>query len=329
MGKFNVRILGPIVVLAIFLGAVWLLYREVSSYSLEDFRKSLSQISPLRIGLSLGLMVINYAILVGYDWLALKAIHKKLRLRRVALVSFVGQAVSYSFGALLGGSTVRFRFYSAWGFTPLEFVRLVLMLAVTFWVGALGLVGALFLFAPPAIPPDLAALVPVQDIRPLGALLLGIALGYLILCGVMHKPFHVWGKEFALPPLRIAIAQTLVAGLDLVVAGACLYVLVPNMSVSFIDFLPAYLLGMVAVVLSHVPGGAGVLEVVVLHLSTADKQGVLAALLCFRVIYYLLPLLAAAVIFVLYEVLSLRGVPGLRTIKAKEHPVPPCPPTKD
>ena len=82
-------------------------------------------------------MIVNYIILVGYDWLALKAIHKSLPLPRVGLVSLVGQAVSYNFGALLGGTSVRYRFYSAWGFSLVEIVRLVLMLAVTFWVGAL------------------------------------------------------------------------------------------------------------------------------------------------------------------------------------------------
>lgn len=93
------------------------------------------------------------------------------------------------------------------------------------------------------------------------------------------------------------------AGADLVAAGACLYVLLPpDAHVSFLQFLPTYLMAMVAVVLTHVPGGAGVLEVVILHLTTASPQAVFAALLCFRVIYYLLPLLLAAVIFAIYEV---------------------------
>ena len=93
--------------------AIYLLYNKLKAYSIVQIRESIQQISYGRIGLSLALMVINYMILVGYDWLALKAIHKKLALPRVALVSFVGQAVSYNFGALLGGTSVRYRFYSA------------------------------------------------------------------------------------------------------------------------------------------------------------------------------------------------------------------------
>ena len=63
---------------------------------------SLAQISTGSIILSVLLAIINYIILIGYDWLALKGIHKTLPVSRVSLVSFVGQAVSYNFGALLG-----------------------------------------------------------------------------------------------------------------------------------------------------------------------------------------------------------------------------------
>lgn len=300
--KRILRALGPVIIACIFLGAVYLLYKEISKYSIADIKMSLSQISTGSILLSLFLAVINYIILIGYDWLALKGIHKVLPITKVSLVSFVGQAVSYNFGALLGGSTVRFRFYSSWGFSPMDIVRLVLMLAITFWVGALGLVGAIFVVAPPEIPAELGMHMPISP-RPLGFILVLVAVGYLVICKRIHKPIHIFGKEFAFPPFHIAVAQLIVAGADLIAAGACLYVLLPpDSGVSFIEFLPSYLMGMVAVVLTHVPGGAGVLEVVILHLTTASRQSVLAALLCFRVIYYLLPLLLAAVVFALYEI---------------------------
>ncbi len=296
------RALGPLLVICIFLGAVWLLYRQISKFSLSDIQASLDQIPTSGVLLSLVLMAINYTILIGYDWLALKGIHKTLPLPKVSLVSFVGQAVSYNFGALLGGTTVRYRFYSSWGFSPMDIVRLVLMLAVTFWVGALGLVGAIFMIAPPDIPAELGMHLSI-GVRPLGAILFAIAMSYLVICRFIHKPIHIFGKEFAFPPFRIAIAQTLVAGADLICAGACLYVLLPpDVDVSFLQFLPSYLMGMVLVVLSHVPGGVGVLEVVIIHLSTAEPKGVFAALICFRAIYYLIPLLMAAIFFAIYEI---------------------------
>ena len=72
-----------------------------------------------------------------------------------------------------------------------------------------------------------------------------------------------------------------------------MYVLLPgDMGVSFLDFLPSYLMAQVAVVLTHIPGGVGVFELVILHLThTSHEQMVFAAVLLFRLIYYIIPLL--------------------------------------
>ncbi len=301
--KKYLRYLGPLLITAIFLLAIYLLYNKLKAYSIAQIRESIQQISYGRIGFSLVLMVINYMILVGYDWLALKAIHKRLALPRVALVSFVGQAVSYNFGALLGGTSVRYRFYSAWDFTLTDIVRLVLMLAVTFWVGALGLCGIIFMLAPPVIPDELLKRMPITDVRILGVILFMIACSYLALCFTVRKPVHIFGKEFIFPAPHIAVAQFVVAGVDIVAAAACMYVMLPgDMGISFLDFLPSYLMAQVAVVLTHIPGGVGVFELVILQLTHTDhEQMVFAAVLLFRLVYYIIPLLAAAVLLAVYE----------------------------
>ena len=308
--KKYLRYLGPLLVAAIFVLAVYLLYHKLKSYSIAEICDSAERISHMRILCSMLLMVVNYIILVGYDWLALKAIRKNLPLPRVGLVSFVGQAVSYNFGALLGGTSVRYRFYSAWGFTIPEIVRLVLMLAVTFWMGALGLSGLIFIISPPVIPDELLAKMPMTDVRILGVILLLVACSYLVLCCTVRKPVHVFGKEFVFPSPRIAFAQALVAGLDLVAAAACMYVLLPgDIGLSFVDFLPSYLMAQVAVVLTHIPGGVGVFELVIIHLThTTETQTVFAAVLLFRLIYFILPLLLAALLLAAYEMRQRRDM---------------------
>lgn len=301
--KKYLRYAGHLLICAVFVLAVYLLYNKLKTYSIAQIRESIEQISYARIFLSLFLMIINYMILVGYDWLALIAIHKRLPLPRVGLVSFVGQAVSYNFGALLGGTSVRYRFYSAWGFSITDIVRLVLMLAVTFWVGALGLCGIVFIFWPPIIPDAIAQNMPITDVRVLGYILLAIASSYLALCFFVRKPMHIFGKEFVFPAPRIAIAQAIVAGVDLIAAAACMYVLLPgNIGIGFMEFLPSYLMAQVAVVLTHIPGGVGVFELVILELThTPNSQVVFAAVLLFRLIYYIIPLLAAAILLAIYE----------------------------
>lgn len=306
--KKYLRFLGHILVSAIFILAVYLLYHKLKAYSIAQIRQSLQQISYIRIAFSILLMIVNYMILVGYDWLALKAIHKKLPLSKISLVSFVGQAVSYNFGALLGGTSVRYRFYSAWGFSISDIVRLVLMLAVTFWVGALGLCGIIFLVAPPVIPEDLLIKMPIADIRILGGILAAIASSWLVFCFTLRKPIHIFGRELVFPAPHIAVAQAVVASIDLIAAAACMYVLLPSsLNISFMDFLPGYLLAQVAVVLTHIPGGVGVFELVILEMThTPEAQTVFAAVLLFRLIYYILPLLAAAVVLAAYEAVQRR-----------------------
>ncbi len=101
----------------------------------------------------------------------------------------------------------------------------------------------------------------LQDIRILGVGLTLIACSYLVLCCVVRKPVHIFGKEFVFPAPRIAFAQALVAWVDIIAAAACMYVLLPGqMGISFLDFLPSYLLAQVAVVLTTSPAGWGFLS---------------------------------------------------------------------
>lgn len=320
--------LGKLLVLCIFLFAIHLLLRELRHYQLSSIVQSFRQIPVRHLALSFIIMLFSYFILMGYDWLALKAIHKKLPLRKVAFVSFIGQVVSYNFGALLGGTTVRYRLYSSWGFSTLDIMRLVLMLAVTFWVGALGLAGMIFLLVPIDVPPELG--LSNDIIQPLGAFLVGLMLLYLLVCYcAKSRPLIIMRKEFHLPSLHIALAQTLVAWADLIVAAACLFILLPKGDLTFWEFMPGYLMAQVAVVLTHVPGGVGVLEVVIRHLTPdVSFQAIIAALLTFRVIYYLIPLLVAAILLGLFEIHMHRDnifaflkhfVPNVRVKKAPPH----------
>ena len=301
MKKF-LPLLGKLVVLFICLMACWLLYNKVKSYSLEEIIGSIQQISSMQLLYAVLLVILNYVILIGYDWLAIRAIHRRLPLSRVSLVSFTGCAVSYNLGALLGGTTVRYRLYSAWGFHAIDIVRLVLMLAVTFWIGALGLAGGVLCFADVAVPPELG--IEPSHIRPVGAALLVLCVLYLLLCWwAKGRAVRLWKKEFSLPTLPLALAQTFVACADLIVAAYCLYVLLPpDSDIGFASFLPNYLLAQVAVVLTHVPGGVGVLEVILMHIIHGVEPALLfGAILVFRVLYYLVPLGISAVMLFFYE----------------------------
>jgi phosphatidylglycerol lysyltransferase len=301
--KSLLRLLRPLIILAVFLGAVWLLYRELRGCSLREIRQSLGQIPVEHLWMSLLLTAGNYLLLIGYDFLAVRALGRSLSLPRTSLVSFAGFVISYNIGALLGGTSVRYRLYSAWGFSALEIVRLVFMLAVTFWLGLCALAGVVFLVQPFPIPGHLH--MPFQTVQPVGWILLGITAVYLLAVALRTEPIRFRGMEIQLPSFRMTTAQMAVSAADLIVAAGCLYVLLPaNEPLGFWQFLGVYLFGWVAVVFSHVPGGVGVFEAVMLTLAAPEggKEAMAASLLAFRAIYYLLPLLAAALLFGAYEI---------------------------
>ena len=296
--------LGRLVVVLIFVGAIYLLYQKLQAYSLEEIQNAMAETPTSRILLAVGITALSYLILMGYDWIALIAIKKPIPFSRVAIVSFIGQTVSYNFGALLGGTTVRYRLYTGWGFAIADIVRLVLMLAITFWVGALGLCGIVFMVAPPTIPQEFHHVFPTTDMRILGVMLFAITICYFIACHFVRKTVNILGKEFSFPTLKIALIQTFVACLDLVVAASVMFVLFsPELNLSFGQFLPSYLMAQFAVILTHVPGGVGVFELVILHLThTPHIQLIIAGVLLFRIIYFIIPLLLALALFVLYEI---------------------------
>ncbi len=295
------NIAGKVLVLGILCAAMWLLYDKLRAYTLADILRSIRAIPLSHIFLSFCLMVLDYLVLIGYDWLALRAIKKKISNLKVAFVSLVGQSVSLNFGALLGGTAIRYRIYSVWKFKVLDIVRLVFMLAVTFWVGAMGLAGVIFLFMTVDVPPELK--LPIS-MKLLGAILLGFCALYLFVCYLAQgHSVRIFKKEFSLPPFKIAVWQTLVACADLVIAGGILYALLPKeLGISFAQFLPSFVLAQITVVLTHVPGGIGVLEVIIMHLNpNIPTETLFAALLLFRVIYYIIPLITSALLLGSFE----------------------------
>ncbi len=291
----------PILPVAFFGVAVWLLYHEISHYRWHEIEESLYSIATPKICIASGLVVLNFLVLIGYDWLALKAIGVHLELSKVAFASFSGFVASYNFGATLGGVPIRYRIYSAYGLTAIQIIQLSIMLGVTFWIGEFALAGAAFVLAPIRVPLKLH--LPFETVYGLGWVLLGIAGIYFTLSVFLRGKIRVGGREFQLPSPKMTMAQFMASASDFVVAAATLYALLPDaIAVSYFQFLCVFLLATIAVVLTHIPGGVGIFELVILTMLGAEANSdVVASLLVFRVIYYLIPLLIAGLMVGLFE----------------------------
>jgi phosphatidylglycerol lysyltransferase len=305
----------PLLVVALLGAAVWLLEHELIAYHFRDIRRSLRAIPAGKVGLAILLTAASYWILTGYDVLALRHLGRKLSYRRTALASFVGYAFAHNIGlSVLGGAAPRYRLYSAWRLSAVEITTLVAFTAVTFWLGSLTVAGLALLVFPSPMGASLH--VPVALARVLGATCLALVAGYLIAAAWRRAPVTIGGWEFRFPALSIGLQQVLVATIDWAVAAAVLYALLPTARmIPFWQFMGLFVVAQVAGVSSSVPGGLGVFEtIMVLALHHQVPQPVmLGALLIFRAVYYLLPLVLATALLAAHEALRRReGLSRLR-----------------
>ncbi|HEY4311810.1 MAG TPA: bifunctional lysylphosphatidylglycerol flippase/synthetase MprF [Pirellulales bacterium] len=294
---------GSLAVVAIFSAAIFVLHRELRDYSLRDIEARLSLLSWSQLGAALAMTALSYTLLTGYDWLALHYIDRSLSYSRIALASFVSYVSSYNFGAILGGSTMRYRLYSIFGLSAVEVVKIIAVCTLTFVLGFCTLAGLVFTFDPLPLPDLVKVQLPFTTVFPIGVGLLAFVGAYLVLSMLRLKPFTVWGWEFSLPPPGFTLMQMLVATADLMAAAAVLYALLPaEIKVSYPMFLGMFLTAQVAGIMSHVPGGLGVVEAILLHtLAPQDPASVMGSLVVYRLTYYLLPLVLATVLLAGHE----------------------------
>ena len=307
----------PVVIsLGLFGLSIWAIAQQLQKYKLQDIVTSLQGISGTGILLALGLTLLNYVFLTGYDALAARYVRQPLPYPKVALVSVISYAISNSIGfALLSGSAIRYRFYRRWGFSAGKIAQVVTFCNLSFWIGLFAVGGITFVVEPLTVPQQLR--LPFTSIHPVGYGFLMAIAAYLIWSVIGKRSLRI--KSWVLPhlPIQLSLAQIAITACDWLLAAAVLYVLLPpTASLSFFGFFGIYLLAQLTGIISNVPGGLGVFEtVLVLLLSppiAADK--LLGALLAYRAIYYFTPLLAGIVLFVGYELRQKKD--------AKEQPEP-------
>ncbi len=308
--KYRQLLLAAVAVI-VFVFAVLLLHRLLKSYHVSEIRTAFHSIPAHKILFCLGLSGFSYFVLTLYDLLAFRYIGKPLAYGKIALTSFISYTFANNTGTLsiITSSSIRYRFYSGWGFSGLEIARIIGFCMTSFWLGYLFLGGVSFVAAPPA---HILSLPITQTLvlRLTGFAFLLLVGSYLVICIVRKTPLKLLHWELAPPPLRLALAQIALSTLDLLATGAALYILLPEMPLPFVSFMSLFLLAIMIGLVSNVPGGLGVFESIMLLMLTPYAEGylVFSSLLMFRIIYYLLPLVLATV--------TLGGV-GIHSQRAK------------
>jgi len=280
--------------------AAYLLYRVFNRYTLSEVVESIRAIPSLRLIAGVGFAAASYLCLTGFDWLALRYARKPLPYPKAALASFTSLSIGHNLGlAALSSGAVRYRFYSRAGLNAEEIAKVIVFCGVTVGIGLSALAGLALLF----IPQDAANLLKLDPtaLFSLGLACLGLPALYLALSATLHAPLHLWKWSFEMPSLKLALGQVFIGTLNFIFVAACLHqMLAAKEGVSFVQTATAYVLANLAVLTTHVPGGLGVLEATITHILPGAAS--IGALVAFRMIYFLLPLLIGLPVFAISEV---------------------------
>ena len=294
--------LSNVIVFTLFVAGIVIFYKQIAHINLHDLISHMKTIPTRQFLLASLFTMGGYIALIGYDWSALRYIGKKLPIAFVAFTSFIGYSLSNTIGvSWLSGGAVRYRLYSRVGLSSSEIAMVIAFCVVGFGIGEL-LVGGMALTLHPDMLADYFS-IPAWIVRSVAVVLLGFVFITLLLRSRSDGQL-TWRKStFKLPSINILAGQLLFSMMDIALAGAALYVLLSDSQLPFLAFLAVYAIALVISVLSHVPGGVGVFEAVMVTAfhNTIPLEALTVALLSYRAIYYLLPFLLGVLLLMVSE----------------------------
>jgi hypothetical protein len=290
IGKY----VGGFISLVIATLSIVILVHTLSHLNLAQLRAAIAATSNEQILSACGLAALSYLALTGYDGLALRQLRARVRYGTTALASFASYAVSFTLGfPLITAGTVRYWVYSQVGLTASKVASLTVIAGVTFWLGMALVIGVTLLARSETISA-------IDHFAPAINFLMGLSviaalLVYLAWVSAGHRKTRLQGFRLELPGFGLTLGQIALGVIDLCSAAGVLYVLLPTPHhLDFLTFAAIYVFACVLGIASHAPGGIGVFEATMLKfVPVASQEAMLASLLLFRMIYYLLPFLLA------------------------------------
>jgi len=288
-----------IVAVAVIALAAGLLYHTLSGYSLDEILQSVKAIPLPHLALAGLFAAGSYFCLSWFDWLAVRYAGKPLPYRQTALASFCSLSLGHNIGfAALSSGAVRYRFYSRWGLSTGQVAKVIIFCGITVGLGLLTLGGVALLLRPDlaakmiGVAPSLATLI--------GAGCLALSALYLVAAAFVRRKLTIKRWSLWMPELKLAVAQIGIGVANFACVAACLHqTLSAAGDLPYFAVAAAYVIANGGALLTHVPGGLGVIESVVMFLLPG--AAVVGALVMFRVIYYLAPLCIGGPLFGLTE----------------------------
>lgn len=268
-----------------------------------------------------------YVTLTFYDWFALRTIGRnEVPYRVAALSAFTSYAIGHNIGAtVFTANFIRFRMYAAYALTPRDIAKMAFVTGLTFWLGNMFVLGIGICYQPEAassidqLPPWLNRTIAI-------AMLLTIC-GYILWVAQRPRVIGRNGWSVTLPSARLTLVQIVIGMLDLGLSGLAMYMLLSATApIDFIGVLVSFVASVLLGFASHAPGGIGVFDAsMLLALAHVETEKLIAALLLFRLMYYIAPFTLALVLLGIRELrLYLAPPPARVTARCDSSSHPPA-----
>lgn len=287
------RWIWPIVSVAFFALVAALIADYVRDIRWSDVQDALAGYRLRTLGAAAGLVFLSHLTYACYDLIGRDYARHELPAGRVLGVAFISYAFNLNLGSLVGGIGLRLRLYHRLGLGAAQIGRIIALSLVTNWSGWMLLAGAAFVTRAVSLPQWSSAVVPA--LQAIGVLLLFFPLAYITLCFLSRRRIAHWrGQALRLPTGLMALAQVGISSANWMLIGAILWVLMPE-GLAYAHILATHLSAAVIAATTHIPGGLGAIEAVFVAAfgDAVAQSGLIAALLAYRALYYLVPLVVA------------------------------------
>lgn len=287
-----------------FILAAGMLWWQLRNYSLSDIIFAILNIPLANLVMACFACMLGYLTLALYDFLALNYVGGHVSWWKWMLAGMLSFAISNNAGhAVVSGGAIRYRLYTRWRIRGGDIFKMLTISGFTYFLGASAIVVISYFLIPHSMFDD--SIGASIGINTLFFFCLISLLAYFIVSIVFHKKnIKIAKLEFQIPSIQMALTQTFLGIMDSVLAGLVLYFcLTPFVEIPFPIFMGLFAIAQSTGVFSQVPGGIGVFETVFLIglPDTVDKANIFGALLAFRIIYYVLPLIGMGSLFFIYE----------------------------
>jgi phosphatidylglycerol lysyltransferase len=306
----------PAVGIAILLAIAVLLWDRIRSIDFHDVLAQIRSLPPSTLVAAVALAACAYTLVGIYEGLALAYLTGQRRMAYAIRTTWIANPIGRAIGApLLSSTALRYRFYSALGLDAKQVGGVVVLLSLSYVLAVGWLIDLSLLLYPGA-----ATAMHLTPASVTAIALLGLCkdCGWLALVRWRRRPLRIGRALLVLPSLPHTVLQIVFGMAQLLCNTAILYLALPaEIGMSWPAFVAIYCIAFIAGQVSHVPAGLGVFEATLLLLLPHVPPGkLLGAVIVYRTIFEILPLLVGAALWIGYEGRRVRA----RAMASRAHP---------